>query len=172
MAWLWHGYLATGNVTLLTGPWKCGKTTLLAALLSRLGTGGALVGLPVAAARAVVTEESPRHWHRRAQQFGFGPHLCWLCRPFRGKAGGLAATGRGDERVIAQTRHRSRAQVPGRGTETRGSKGRIPAPISRPRAASISAGMTLLIGHPPATLHGPRMGRGRSAEPAGLAPAG
>ena len=64
--WLWRGYLAPGNVTLLTGQWKCGKTTLLTALLSRLGTGGVLAGLPLAAGKAVVvTEESPQHWQRR-----------------------------------------------------------------------------------------------------------
>jgi hypothetical protein len=86
LPWLWRGYLAPGNVTLLTGQWKCGKTTLLAALLSRLGTGGTLAGLPLAAGKAVVvTEESPQHWQRRGQQFPFGPHLCWLCRPFRAK---------------------------------------------------------------------------------------
>jgi hypothetical protein len=37
--WLWHGYLAAGNVTLLTSPWKAGKTTLTAALLSRMAAG-------------------------------------------------------------------------------------------------------------------------------------
>src|SRR5262249_58805029 len=54
LSWLWRGYLAPGNVTLLTGQWKCGKTTLLAALLSRLGTGGELAGLPLAAGKAVL----------------------------------------------------------------------------------------------------------------------
>ena len=84
--WLSHGYLAPGNVTLLTGQWKCGKTTLLAALLSRLGTVGTLAGLPLAVGKAVVvTEESAQHWHRRGEQFRFGRHLCWLCRPFRSK---------------------------------------------------------------------------------------
>lgn len=85
-AWLWHGYLASGSITLLTGQWKCGKTTLLAALLSRLGAGGVLAGFPVAAGRAVVvSEESPALWHQRGQRFGFGPHLSWLCRPFTAK---------------------------------------------------------------------------------------
>jgi AAA domain len=34
LSWLWHGYLAAGNVTLLTSQWKSGKTTLLAVLLA------------------------------------------------------------------------------------------------------------------------------------------
>jgi hypothetical protein len=71
---------------LLTGQWKCGKTTLLAALLSRLGAGGDFAGQALAAGKAVVvSEESPTHWQQRGEKFGFGPHLAWLCRPFRGK---------------------------------------------------------------------------------------
>src|SRR5262245_31098618 len=86
VSWLWHGYLARGDISLLTGQWKCGKTPLLSALLGRLGTGGVLAGLPLAAGKAVVvTEESPQHWNRRGSPFGFGPHLWWLCRPFRAK---------------------------------------------------------------------------------------
>jgi hypothetical protein len=84
--WLWQGYLAPGSVTLLTSQWKSGKTTLIAVLLSRLGTGGVLAGLPLAAGRAVVvTEESPAQWQRRAALVDFGNHVCWLCRPFAGK---------------------------------------------------------------------------------------
>lgn len=84
--WLWHGFLAPGNVTLLTGQWKCGKTTLLAALLSRLGPGGQLAGLAVTPGKAaVVTEEGPELWQRRSDQFAFGPHLAWICRPFQAK---------------------------------------------------------------------------------------
>ena len=37
--WLWQGYLAGGNLTLLTSQWKTGKTTLLALLLDRLRQG-------------------------------------------------------------------------------------------------------------------------------------
>jgi hypothetical protein len=33
--WLWQGYLAPATVTLLTGRWKAGKTTLLSVLLAR-----------------------------------------------------------------------------------------------------------------------------------------
>src|SRR5260370_296873 len=83
--WLWHGYLAAGNVTLLTSQWKAGKTTLLSILLDRMKSGGALAGRPVRAGRAgVVSEESPAHWHLRSQKFDFAGHGCWLCRPFNG----------------------------------------------------------------------------------------
>jgi hypothetical protein len=86
VSWLWHGYLAPGSVTLLTSQWKSGKTTLISVLMDRLKAGGTLADLPVAPARAViVSEESPMHWYRRSQKLSFGDHLCWFCRPFRGK---------------------------------------------------------------------------------------
>jgi hypothetical protein len=81
--WLWHGYLAAGGVTLLTGQWKVGKTTLLAALLARLQAGGELGGRTVSAGKAlVVSEEGDEHWLRRAERFALGGNLRWLCRPF------------------------------------------------------------------------------------------
>jgi hypothetical protein len=85
-AWLWDGYLPRGGVTLLTSLWKAGKTTLIALLLDRLRTGGTLAGQTLTPGRAVVvSEESPRLWRLRTQRLGFGNHLTWLCRPFRGK---------------------------------------------------------------------------------------
>jgi hypothetical protein len=84
--WIWDGYLAPGCVTLLTSQWKAGKTTFVAVLLDRLREGGTLGGLPVARGRAViVSEEGPSQWVRRADRLGFGNHLYWICRPFRGK---------------------------------------------------------------------------------------
>jgi hypothetical protein len=84
--WLWQGYLAPGNVTLLTSQWKAGKTTLLAMLLDRLRAGGSLAGLPVRPGKAVVvSEESPAHWALRDQRFQFTDQVCFLCRPFNGK---------------------------------------------------------------------------------------
>src|SRR5436305_7560907 len=69
--WLWHGYLARCHLTLLTGQWKIGKTTLLAALLARLGQGGELAGRRVAPGRAVVvTEEGVNLWLKRLVKHG------------------------------------------------------------------------------------------------------
>jgi hypothetical protein len=84
--WLWHGYLAPGAVTLLTGQWKAGKTTLASVLLARLKAGGELAGLPLAAGKAVVvSEEPPEHWHRRSRHLDFGDHVGWFCQPFPGR---------------------------------------------------------------------------------------
>jgi hypothetical protein len=86
MGWLWESYLAPGAVTLLTGQWKAGKTTLASILLARMRTGGQLAGLALTAGKAVVvTEEGADHWQRRNQKTDFGDHVGWYCQPFRGK---------------------------------------------------------------------------------------
>jgi hypothetical protein len=80
--WLWQGYLARENITLLTSQWKTGKTTLLTALLAQLNTGGDLGGLQVMPGRAVVvSEEAPDLWAQRNLKLNLGNHS-WLCRPF------------------------------------------------------------------------------------------
>jgi hypothetical protein len=84
--WLWHGYLAPGAVTLLTGQWKAGKTTLASILLARLKAGGELAGQSLAAGQAVVvSEEALEHWHRRSRHLDFGDHVGWFCQPFPGR---------------------------------------------------------------------------------------
>src|SRR5438876_1563715 len=84
--WLWDGYLAAGNVTLLTSQWKSGKTTLVSVLLARRRRGGALAGRSLAAGKtAVVTEEGPALWAQRERKLDFGPGVCFFCRPFRAK---------------------------------------------------------------------------------------
>lgn len=85
--WLWEGLLANGDVTLLTGMWKAGKTTLLSMLLSRRRAGEVLLDRLVReGGTAVVSEESADLWRRRARQFDFGPNLSLYCRPFAGMA--------------------------------------------------------------------------------------
>jgi hypothetical protein len=82
-AWLWHGYLGPGKVTLLTSQWKSGKTTLLSLLLARMQQGGLLAGLPVAAGKAfVISEESEAHWRPRFDRLGIHDDVHLLCRPF------------------------------------------------------------------------------------------
>ncbi len=86
MTWLWQGYLAPGNITLLTSQWKTGKTTLLSVLLARLKEGGALAGLPLTRGNAIViSEEGLAHWSQRGRRLGIGNNASFFCRPFRGK---------------------------------------------------------------------------------------
>jgi len=81
--WLWHGYLARGNVTLLTSQWKAGKTTLLAGLLESHAGGGEFLGRACrAAAAVVVSEESAAHWAARRRAIPVGPHARLVSRPF------------------------------------------------------------------------------------------
>src|SRR3569833_2131083 len=84
--WLWQGYLARRNVTMLTSQWKTGKTTLVSVVLSKFRQGGSLAGMKVRRARAaIVTEEGPQHWRPRGERLGFGESVTFFCRPFVGK---------------------------------------------------------------------------------------
>jgi hypothetical protein len=64
--WLWRGYLAAGQVTLLTSQWKMGKTTLMAILLAKLNSGGELAGQAVTPARAAIVPRKPLTCRRYA----------------------------------------------------------------------------------------------------------
>jgi hypothetical protein len=87
--WLWQGYLAARNVTLLTSQWKSGKTTLVSVLISKLKEGGTLGGQQLHAGKAaVVSEEDAGIWLGRSQTVDFGTHVRWFCRPFRGQPTG------------------------------------------------------------------------------------
>ena len=84
ISWLWHGFVAQGNLTLLTSQWKAGKTTLLSLLLARRKQGGQLAGLAVNPGKSVVVSEEPLSlWADRARRYGFGGQVCFLSQPFR-----------------------------------------------------------------------------------------
>jgi len=79
--WVWKGLIAEGAVTLLTGAWKGGKSTLLAMLLDRRRQGGELLGRRVRPGlTVVVSEEDASHWARRQRLLDFGPQV-YFCRP-------------------------------------------------------------------------------------------
>ncbi len=81
--WLVPGFLARGNMTLLTSMWKAGKTTLLAHLLAHRVNSQPLLGRAVAPGKSVVISEEPRSmWADRCRQFAFGGQLCLMCQPF------------------------------------------------------------------------------------------
>jgi hypothetical protein len=80
---LWHGYLAPGNVTLLTSLWKAGKTTLVPLLLARRKLGGTLAGLAVKPGKTgIISEETQLVWAERLQRYNFGGQVCLISRPF------------------------------------------------------------------------------------------
>src|SRR5262245_25107706 len=85
-AWLWDGYLAPGNITLLTSLWKTGKTTLLTGRLRCLERGGPFLGRNLSAGKGlVVSEESLDHWAERLSRMPVGPHVQLMARPFLGR---------------------------------------------------------------------------------------
>jgi hypothetical protein len=160
--WPWHGYLAGGAVTLLTSRWKTGKTTLLAVLLARMGSGGQLAGLPVTAGRAVVvSEEAPALWAERGRRLGFGPHLGFLCRPFRGKPSAAEWEALLDRLGEEQARNGLDLVVidplagflPGRDENNAVSVLAALAPLHRLTAAGVAV---LLLHHPRKEDEGPR----------------
>src|SRR5262245_60068171 len=153
-AWLWQGYLARGNVTLLTSLWKSGKTTLVAVQLARLRQGGELAGLPLAAGRAaVVSEESPEHWRARHEKLDFGNHVCFFCRPFLGKPRPAEWLSLLDRLAEVHARHGLdlvvldplAAFLPGRGENNAGVMLEALMPLQRLTAQGVSV---LVLHHP------------------------
>jgi hypothetical protein len=81
--WLWHGFIARGNTTLLTGTPKAGKTTLLSLLLARRKEGGSVGGMPIKPGKTIIiTEEYLQRWAERGRELDFGGQVCFLERPF------------------------------------------------------------------------------------------
>jgi hypothetical protein len=154
MSWLWQGYLAPGSVTLLTSQWKSGKTTLVSVLLARLKHGGELLGRPLAAGKAVVlSEESPEQWDLRSRKLDFGGHVCWFCRPFRGKPSQEDWLALVDRLVELRTRHgialvvvdALAAFLPGRDESNAGTMLEALTPLQRLTTRGVSV---LLLHHP------------------------
>jgi hypothetical protein len=83
--WLWHGFVSRRSLTLLTGLWKSGKTTLLSLLLARRHAGGTLAGQAVCPGKtAVVSEENALLWAERTRRLGYGGNVCFFTQPFNG----------------------------------------------------------------------------------------
>src|SRR5262245_9736328 len=84
--WLWHGYIARGNLTLLTSLWKAGKTTLVTGLLQHLANGQTFLGRACSASRTlVISEESRQHWRERLRTMPVESGSRLLPRPFLGR---------------------------------------------------------------------------------------
>jgi hypothetical protein len=83
--WVWECFAARRYTTMLSGYWKCGKSTLLLHVVRAMERGG-VVGTEVHAGRVlVVTEESEDGWARRRDDFDLGDHCDFIIRPFRGR---------------------------------------------------------------------------------------
>lgn len=81
--WLWHGFIARGNITLLTSQAKSGKTTLVTGLVQQMAKGGQFLDRPLAAGKVLyVSEESKKLWGPRQRRMRIGEHCELLARPF------------------------------------------------------------------------------------------
>lgn len=78
--WVWPGYLARGAITLFTGLWKAGKTTLLGHLLRDLERGSGLAPHRMEAPSLVCSEEPPGIWARRRDELRLPPSVFLLRR--------------------------------------------------------------------------------------------
>lgn len=79
--WVWPGYVARGHITILTGLWKGGKTTLLGHLLRDLYRGGGLVQHPIDAPTLMVSEEHEGIWARRRDELELSDKVLFARRP-------------------------------------------------------------------------------------------
>lgn len=80
--WIWEGVIARGGITLLTGLWKSGKSTLLAHLLRDLYQGSGLVGSTLDGPVIIVSEEPTELWSARRDKLGLDrERICFLQRP-------------------------------------------------------------------------------------------
>lgn len=152
--WLWDGYLADGNVTLLTSQWKSGKTTLISILLARLKKGGLLAERHVRPGKAVVVSEEARpHWALRHRKLDLA-HIYFICQPFRGKPNQPEWLALLDHVADLQTREGVRLLVidtlatflPGRNESAAGSMMEALLPLGR----LTERGLAVLLVHHPA----------------------
>jgi 5S rRNA maturation endonuclease (ribonuclease M5) len=79
--WLWPGFIALGGITLLTGLWKAGKTTLLGYLLRDLYRGSGLAQAVLDAPVIMVSEEAPGLWANRRDELGLSKSIYFIKRP-------------------------------------------------------------------------------------------
>ncbi len=78
--WLWDGYLARASITLLTGLWKAGKTTLIKYLVRDLTRGNGLASAPIDAPILLLSEESNSLWAERRETLGLDDSVHFLKR--------------------------------------------------------------------------------------------
>lgn len=80
--WLWEGFIAKGQITLLSGLPKVGKTTLLWHVLRQMHSGGELGGSIQPARILILSEEPSGFWAGRQASCpaGDGSHVYLRCR--------------------------------------------------------------------------------------------
>ena len=84
VVWIWEGFLAKGQLTLLSAFWKAGKSTLIGQLLKAMQEGKELAGKPTRPCKTLIlSEESKSIWARRFEELGINSTGWVLSRPVR-----------------------------------------------------------------------------------------
>lgn len=78
--WVWPGCVARGGITLMTGLWKAGKTTMILHLLRDLYKGTGMVTEPATGPTLIVSEEGPASWAARRAEFELDGRIRYLAR--------------------------------------------------------------------------------------------
>src|SRR5438046_1555235 len=83
--WIWHGLLAPGRMTLLTGEHHVGKSRFVRALLGHRRSGQPFLGPSMTAGTTMVASTEPAPlWHWRLKNAPLGGSAMFLLEPFRG----------------------------------------------------------------------------------------
>lgn len=83
--YIWDQFIATRSITMLSGVWKGGKTTMLLHVLNAMAEGGK-IHTPVKPGRVLyISEESRGQWKLRFEKEGIMPgnHVDFVNRPFK-----------------------------------------------------------------------------------------
>lgn len=78
--WVWPGCVARGGITLLTGLWKAGKTTMILHLLRDLYKGTGMVNEKAEGPTLIVSEEGPAAWASRRVEYELDGRIQYLAR--------------------------------------------------------------------------------------------
>jgi hypothetical protein len=79
--WLWKGYIARQSITLLSGFWKAGKSTLFSYLLRDLYRGGGLAEETIVAPTLILSEEPDGIWCQRRDNLKLSERILFARRP-------------------------------------------------------------------------------------------
>ena len=84
--WLWEGFLAKGQSTIISSLWKTGKTTLICWLLNSIGNQEQFLGKDTKNVNVlIISEESEAIWANRKEEHQLGTNIWLSCRPLNRK---------------------------------------------------------------------------------------
>ncbi|HMS23161.1 MAG TPA: bifunctional DNA primase/polymerase [Candidatus Levybacteria bacterium] len=84
--WIWEGFLAEGQTTIISSLWKTGKTTLICWLLKNISDQEQFLGKDTKNINVlIISEESEALWASRKEEYQLGTNIWLSCRPLNRK---------------------------------------------------------------------------------------